>query len=542
MFWKGASLPLTTYLGLLTQPLDASGVVTLLMPAALQLRDMHNSGLVFQNLCPACVTVTTAGCRLEKREGVPTEEFLSPERRGGAFAGVKSDIYAFCALLLHVARAAGSPAGESLTLLESAAKKGLAELPEDRYASMQELIYALSPLNGALPEAAKAPFAGKKRPGFAPLQRLLPPGPRAAGAAADTPGTADGVSTELATIVPGRKKRRWGVIAVSTLAAGLIVAFALYVYINGSAAIKAMEELNFEKAVETYARIPFASRIDMPLTDYFNAASDTLNRKYATAIKTFGELGDFLNAKTARQEVYYRQAHYLVMHKKYDDAIGTYRFIAAYKDSAKKINETMYLKACDQIEQGEYAAAEEVLTVLYQGGYAEAGAKLAEIEQSRADRYAEAVGQYESWNNDAARAIFTQLGDYERCKDYLVLLDAREGNNLSGISYDLMCLIGFEDANELIMKYDSTAKEFLTGDWRGGGHYFRMSEDGHTHYDLPWFNYGDYYRIEDGLVLLFPEENSNDTRALFYISIVDYDTIWIFAYKNDTSYKLTRQC
>ena len=35
MFWKSASLPLTTYLGLLTQPLDALGVATLLMPAAL---------------------------------------------------------------------------------------------------------------------------------------------------------------------------------------------------------------------------------------------------------------------------------------------------------------------------------------------------------------------------------------------------------------------------------------------------------------------------------------------------------------------------
>ena len=190
----------------------------------------------------------------------------------------------------------------------------------------------------------------------------------------------------------------------------------------------------------------------------------------------------------------------------------------------------------------EYEAAEEVLTVLVQGGYAEAGAKLAEIGQIRADRYAEAVEDYECWENDAARAIFTQLGDYERCKDYLVLLDAREGNNLSGISYDLMCLIGFEDANELIMQYDSTAKEFLTGSWRGGGRYFRMSEDGHTSYDLPWFNYGDYYRIEDGLVLLFPEEDSNDTKALFYISIIDYNTIWIYAYKNCAGYTLTRQC
>ena len=542
MFWKSASLPLTTYLGLLTQPLGASGVVALLMPAALQLRDMHNSGLVFQNLCPACVVVAKDGCRLEKREGTPTEEFLAPERRGGAFAGVQSDIYAFCALLLYTARAADSPAGESLALLESAAKKGLADSPEDRYASMQELIYALSPLNGALPEAAKAPFAARKRAGAAPFRRPQPAGQRAAEiAASDTPDAAGGPA-ELAIAVPEPPKRKPGPKIARIAAAGLIVAFAAYVCVNGVLAVNAMKELNFERAVQTYARIPFASRIDMPLTDYFAAAADTLDRKYAAAIQTFGGLGDFLNAKTAQQEVCYRQAHYLAMHKKYEDAIAIYRRIASYKDSTEQITATMFLRACDKIALGEYRSAEEELTALWQGGYEQAGAKLAELESIKAGAYAEAVADYECGDNDEARAIFATLGDYERCEDYLVLLDAREGNNLGGISFALQCLIGFEDANELVLRYHDVAAEFLTGDWKGGSHYFRMKYDGHISYDLPWFSFGDYYRIEDGLVLVYPKDEYYNTKALFYITIIDYDTIRIFAYKNNTGYTLTRQC
>ena len=68
-----------------------------------------------------------------------------------------------------------------------------------------------------------------------------------------------------------------------------------------------------------------------------------------------------------------------------------------------------------------------------------------------------------------------------------------------------------------------------------------MKEDGRISYDIPWINYGDYYRIEDGIVLKYNKNTFDITKKLFAIKIVNKNCITIFAYKNGRTYTLFRQ-
>lgn len=590
------SLSLMGYISLLTQPLDASSVVSLLMPAALQLRDMHNSGLLFQNLCPACVTVTKDGCRLEKREGMPTEEFLSPERRGGAFAGIQSDIYAFCALLLHTTRAASSPAGESMALLESVIKKGLADSPEDRYASMQGLIYALSPLNGVLPEAAMAPFEKKKRRAAVQRQSLTQPNLpmpvasagqaemaaltesraiMAEGSESSAYGMGEGLgmaSVPVALAAEPPKRRLLGLKVALIAVGGVFALVAAYIGVYYGMALHYMDDLDFSAAAAAYRHIPLADTLFPQSKDYFEAAEHASSKEYKTAVSLFDRLGGYRNSKTAKQEAYYQWAEDFAENNDFDEAIAMYATIGSYKDAAELMLDTRYRNACYLISQGSYGEAETTLHQLSIGNYAKAGAKLKELyylwaldyiedeeyvdalaklkfaagyadasqllDDVRDLAYVQAVSYYYAGQDDLARNSFTVLGSYRNSNDYITLIEARSG---TASNRALFALIGFEDANELIMRFHNSAQAFLTGNWKGSGYYFRMDDKGYISYDLPWFKFGHYYRIENGFVLFYPKDERNNTRKLFAITIIDYNTIQIYAYKNNHSYTLTRQ-
>ena len=68
-----------------------------------------------------------------------------------------------------------------------------------------------------------------------------------------------------------------------------------------------------------------------------------------------------------------------------------------------------------------------------------------------------------------------------------------------------------------------------------------MKDDGHISYNLPWLSYGDYYRIEDGYVLLYPENDENATKKLFHFTAITPDCMEVYCYKNDRTYTLNRQ-
>ena len=121
--------------------------------------------------------------------------------------------------------------------------------------------------------------------------------------------------------------------------------------------------------------------------------------------------------------------------------------------------------------------------------------------------------------------------------------DKKEADKITHSYSDLVKLLNFEDAADLIFGNAEYTSKFLTGTWKSsdGKYYFTMKSDGNTTYNLPWFDYGEYYQIENGDYLLYSEKDPENTRTLFSFEIVNKDTINIYCYKDYTSYRLIRQ-
>lgn len=92
------------------------------------------------------------------------------------------------------------------------------------------------------------------------------------------------------------------------------------------------------------------------------------------------------------------------------------------------------------------------------------------------------------------------------------------------------------------------AQFFLEGNWKNGKSYLKFTKSADKYkvntwrssYNLPYFNYGDYYNIVDGNYRL-EKKDSEEYRNMYHIRIISYDCIEVFAYKNSQTYTLYRQ-
>lgn len=68
-----------------------------------------------------------------------------------------------------------------------------------------------------------------------------------------------------------------------------------------------------------------------------------------------------------------------------------------------------------------------------------------------------------------------------------------------------------------------------------------MDKDGHISYNLPWFDYGDYYTIQDGELVLYPEKDKSATKTMYTIVALTPNQIQIYCHKDGSTYILNRQ-
>ncbi len=582
-------LLLNDYLSSLENNIDAYTAVSLTMPILLYLRNKHNEGSVFLKLSPSRLTVTMDGCNLRDSEDIPTDEFISPEQSKGAFAGIRADVYGVCAILRHMLtyrnkdksdEFIADPTTEGLIKIVS---KGLLENPEDRFASMQELIFELSPFNTGINEKALDPF--KMVSNKVNIQE----------------SPQDKTSIKIKKPRTIRKKL---IIILTAFGTGLIVlAFVGYSAISYVSAMNNARSYNFREASIGIYNTPFSQALFPQDYTYIGAGVDMLNRNYDDAIIKLETLGDYNGAAELINEAKYRKAAMLADESSYDEAVQIYTDLNGYMDSANLINDTLFRKASYCISTGKYEDALGVLQGLSQNGYAKADSKIQELYYTwgcdlinnenyiEADKKLQSAGNYEntlqvlsdlkdtiyysavdaylSAKYNDARKEFNYLGDYLDAKDYLVLLNAHVANEIlmdftkhnrtsdmteeeqilffAWFSEDMNTyeklgpLIGFQDTAELIMSNQKFAQDFLVGNWRGDSRYFIMDINGNTSYDIPWFTYGDYYTIENGEYLLYKEKTPDITKAMYKITIINDDCIQILSYKNYKSYTLFRQ-
>lgn len=255
-------------------------------------------------------------------------------------------------------------------------------------------------------------------------------------------------------------------------------------------------------------------------------------------------------------------------------------------------SERTYRLACTEIENKNYELASDYIYTLNADGasqyyaalfrFAEAivkdgkGEELSEYfaalkEMSKADAqllaaryekelYDSAVRKYRSGDYSYAKTVFEATPEYERCKDYLLLIEMQDyksndrlwwsggyvNGNAKKCAEKLLDIIDFEDAGELLLSSTDPAFLFLEGDWsNGAGTWISFTSEGAASdfdYLASWSINGvpsGTWRFQDGHFLLTDDGGKESWKASF--AVVDKNTIRITAKSTGDTYTLKRQ-
>ena len=543
--------------------------VAMLLPVALQLRDLHNNGSAHLQVSPNSITVGANGAMLAGATSAETDRYTSgyaaPEIYRGTSAGSLSDVYSFCAVLSYVAtgkqpvnslsRADGECQENESNQIDSSFRNviqvGMALNPPDRVASMQEVIMKLSPYN-VKPFTNSAVLAVEEKE---PKKREKPK-----------------------TVAFSKKN------AVVVAATFVLVILGTYFGCYMGARVCAGNG-NFSVA----GKLLFASSIteihDPKLVSYIDAGQLLIGRNYGEAKSGFVNLSGYRNADELAKEADYRHAVQYADANEFDKAIGIMSELSqlGYKDASTKLQEIQYRNGAYLLyEKHDYREASKIfsqlskenfdgadameketqflwaLDLIEQKYYVDAYSKLSEIRgYSDADEVLESLTEliylqgkslYYQGKYSDAEELFKCVSDYADSKKYSTLIEAHSWKDIGagwyvpdGLTDKLISIFYFEDASELLLSYQAIAEEFLRGTWRGDGRYFTMEDDGHISYNLPRIDYGYYYKISGGIVYKYPKNNEKDTRKMFFFEAVTPDCIRVYCYKNNSSYTLYRQ-
>lgn len=228
-----------------------------------------------------------------------------------------------------------------------------------------------------------------------------------------------------------------------------------------------------------------------------------------------------------------------------------------YKDSTEKIYLVQYLRAMHGIETKQLTLdSYKELIALARQGYPGAGDSLYIAENVLYNR---AIKEYRYKDNYRsgyveAHSIFKYLNGYKDSRKYITLIEGRTEYNYllnkdssfsrkKAILNDIISIIEFEDAAEVLVSSHNIAVDFLEGMWRDrtGRYYFSMSSEHNASYNLPFFNYGDYYRIEDGIYELYPKGKETLARSMYRFTVVSPSRIRVYCYQDRNTYELFRQ-
>ena len=544
--------------------------VALLLPVALQLRDLHNNGNTHLQVSPNSIFVGADGAFLQNATSTESDRYISgyaaPEIYQGVPAGNLSDIYSFCAILSFVSTGktpknallrsndlSGTDISEYSLAFDNAFNyilhKGMGVDPHSRFDSMQEIILKISPYN-------VKPFATKDTP---PPDFENPPSP---------PET-------VSTAKRPRPKKAIAIISVVAVFGVLIGA-----YFGCCLAARGCAEENDFTTADSLLFFPQLTKLHDPvLVAYVEAGQLMEARQYQQAKALFDTLPGCYSADELSLEADYRYALQLADANDFDSAIDIMKGLSGsgYKDAASQLMDIQYRKGLYLLyEEESYSTASTLFGQLAKSGYDGAADMQKEAlylwawalydKEKYIDAYEilEGIRGYSDVNDvivnirelvylegqilyyegkyPQARDHFECISFYADSQKYLTLITAHTSSFSSTyIVDDLIDIFYFEDAADLLLSKNQFGIEFLRGRWTGDGYYLNINKDNYLSYNLPWFNYGEYYKIEDGKVLFYYENRPNDTKALFKITAITPDCIQVFCYKNSRTYTLYRQ-
>lgn len=243
-----------------------------------------------------------------------------------------------------------------------------------------------------------------------------------------------------------------------------------------------------------------------------SGAKDQLNGTYFEAADYYYSIGDYQQAYTMIEPLKDTDPDALEMYRKS-------RIAYANKNIMNGFGLSQNLK---------------IITDLINEGYAPATTALS---TAKSNIYAYGRAKYKISDYTNARTAFGLISDYGSSAKYLTLISAqRKQASLK----DLWAIRDFEDAGDLLLT-EHYLTEFLTGNWKtkDRSYYFEINSDGQSGYNLPWQYSGSYYYIDNGTYSVGNTKSA--AKKEFKFTIVDWNTIEVYCYKNKSTYTLYRQ-
>lgn len=504
---------------------DGLGVhdaVALLLPVAIQLRDMHNNGQPHLQVSPDTIMVGTTSWLVAPTEAESdryASGFAAKEIYSGSEKGALSDIYSFCAVLYYASfgsvpvnalqRGAEDICTNGNPAFAKIINQGMQIQPEDRFETMQNIIIKLSEYNvkpftpKEVPQVTAATSRQKKR---TPLYRIL--------------------------------------IAVSVIAIVIVVG-----YMGSYLAAFSFAQKGDYSSAEKYLIAPAITKLhDKYFPAYVEAGVLMEHRQYLESRELYASISGYLDSDTLALEADYRYAAQLADANDFDNSIRKYKSLASenYKDSEEKAREVKYRKGLYILyEEENYLKAYNYLS----SSVCDDMNNISEIRNDLKELlYNEAVNFYREGKLDQADDRF--LEGYKDSDKYQLLIEVQKSYygrfGLGDPETDVKKLIDFfyfEDTADVLLSKQAIAEAFLRGNWQSttGGKYFKMNDDGHISYNLPWFNYGDYYKIQNGELVCYPEDDESATKTLFTIVALTPNQIQVYCHKDGSAYILNRQ-
>lgn len=258
-------------------------------------------------------------------------------------------------------------------------------------------------------------------------------------------------------------------------------------------------------------------------------------------------LGDYKDSKTLLKQCDYEDAIALLSGGKFEDAKKKFLEIVDYADSEDMVNECDYQVALSHKNDGDLLTAYNEFSAL--DGYKDS----ANIKNSlKSDIYYKGTEIYRSGDYSLAKSYFDVSDNVGREEDYKTLISAHDGN---ATVYELKNLIGFEDANTLLLS-DKYIYSFLKGTWRTGSsssyyysrysyyssyryiQYYDSGSSTRCSYNLPVTG-GDYYKLSDGFH--YTGSDSSGWHKEWKFEIINENKIRVYCYKDSSSYVLERE-
>ncbi len=293
----------------------------------------------------------------------------------------------------------------------------------------------------------------------------------------------------------------------------------------------------------------------IPYFKYVKAKELLEQGEFDQAKDAFFKLDGFMDSEELAKEALYRKAGKFFEEGKYKDAYKIYKELKDYEDTQEKTAECIYAWVDALFEIGSATSSAEFKDTvkLTEEHYKTVYNTIREQIDSHTDFDYWDDSWFNTENSQTLCNILEALPyDYEETARYKKLFGIFSSSEIHPLAeYIPDNLDYFESVWDIevvkdFLTINDSLEGFLVGYWTDNDGYFLSFEQNSpgisTNFNIPWVEEPDgtkYYDIVDN-IFMWTDYNNQELAKVFKITVVDFNTIKVYSYKNNRTYTLTR--